>query len=185
MQIKIDQRGRKTVVDDEFIEEFFDYYASMERHFEPLPIPTRVMMSWMRPKLLDSGIITEETDYQEQYRVIRQFLPGRKRWNESKYGPQLEAYREKYRRIATFATHETLNLTGKLMRDIEQKLLKDAVLTVGDFVNVVKVHLASAHQIQSEERERRQEQLDVAKDEKKVSHQDVEESAKLLDLLKS
>ena len=169
-------------VDEDFIEEFLEYYASVEHIFAPKKVPTRVMTAWAKPKLQAADLIKEDADYQAIYKLIRQLIPGRKRFSK-KYMPILEAYQEKYKRIAVVETRGLLNMTGEMLKKIMQKLLADDSLTMKDFVEVAKIHLETGGHIQAEEREDRKERLDVAKD-KDVKKEDVEESAKLLNLLK-
>ena len=186
MKVRIDTRGRKTIVDKDFIEEFLDFYASVEPHFRPLEVPTRVLTVWAKPRLVEVKLLNEdEQDSQVLYRLIRQFLPDKKRFNEKKYGALLDAYREKYKRIAVFETRENLNLTGQVLRHMVDKLLKDENVTFADLEKISRIHLETARHIQSEEREDRQEKLEVAKSNKNVSEKEVEESARLLNLLSS
>ena len=186
MKVKIDTRGRKTIVDPDFIEEFFDFYASVEPHFRPLEVPTRVLTVWAKPRMVEAGLMKgDEQDSQVLYRLLRQFLPDKKRFNAKKYGALLDAYREKYKRIAVFETRENLNLVGQLLRHMAEKLLKDENMTFADLEKVAKIHLETARHIQSEEREDRQEKLEVAKGDKSVSEKEIEESARLLNLLSS
>ena len=181
MKAKEDKRGRKITVDDNFIDEFFDFYASVELYYTPMLVPTRIMTNWAKPKLVAADVIKEENaDSQVIYRLIRQLIPGKKRFSK-KYEPILDAYREKYKRIASIETRELLNMTSEMLKHIMQKLLQDDKMTVKDFVEVARVHLETGGHIQTEEREDRKERLDVVG--KKVKDEDVEESARLLNLL--
>ena len=184
MKEKVDKRGRALQLADDIVDAFLDHYASLEPYWKPSAVPASIMITWLLTK-------QEKEDTSENrtaaVQSIRQIYPGGiKRYNSKKYEPRLNAFRHKYKNVVVFETNSNLNVTGELMRKIQQRLIKQDNFTVEDLKKVTEVHLAVAKHIESEKRLNRQERIELASDEDSdVSEESIEEASKLLESINS
>ncbi|MCY4129735.1 MAG: hypothetical protein OXG15_10925 [Gammaproteobacteria bacterium] len=179
MHTKKDTRGRPLKADDTFIEEFIDKYASVEPFWKPETVPASVMIN----RVLEQK---EQDDTPENRKAVtaltRQFMPGTDRYNSKKYNPILEQYRQKYKHIVTFQTHENLSVVASMIPEVARKLVADGEFSIADLVALIRVNNETAKHIQGEQREDRQEIKDTAKD-SSVTEGNVEKATKVLELM--
>ena len=167
---------------DDFIDQFLDYYASIEPYYKPKTVSSAIMITWVLEKQGKSE--QEVSDRQLRFQAaqdIRQIMPGGKRYNAKKYESILDGHRQKYKNLVMFETNTNLSITGQLMKKIQQRLLEKDDFTVQDLKDVAEVHVMIAKYVSEEKRASRQERLDLADED--VSEEDVDGGSKLLDLL--
>ena len=128
----------------------------------------------------------EQDDTPENRKAVtaltRQFMPGTDRYNSKKYNPILEQYRQKYKHIVTFQTHENLSVVASMIPEVARKLVADGEFSIADLVALIRVNNETAKHIQGEQREDRQEIKDTAKD-SSVTEGNVEKATKVLELM--
>ena len=180
MKTKKDKRGRPPIEDEHFIEEFLEFYASREPYYTPETVPASVMINWALKK---KGKENTPENRRDVTAHTRQFMPGTERYNAEKYNPLLDAFRQKYKHITTFQTHENLSLTASLIPEVVKKLIEDGEFTTADLVALVRVNNETAKHIQTEGREDRQEIVDTAGN-KSANETNIKKATKALELMK-